>query len=1067
MSDNNDIVIFDHSVLDEESITRVDRSGVIEPGHHWFCTKNVSGIHTNWENHAFGFSEGLAYLLTNLIFFDGKLHSVELLDDPSVGKSSGILTLPLLLENFEPMTEEAAKALRQTQMQAVHALAADVQKDMAEAMSNPLMLEGVIAKGLAEWEAELASRNRREDEEDEDAKPKAQLPALTTNGQFNLMGAVNHRISSTDIAVFRHMAQREGKIAEIRGKWLQKKAEQLADVLKGLAPFYSEHAAVGMARAHEALSRVKDVEKGLRSLNLYTGDGVRVVTVVEGASAPSNEPLTVYQRKLFMAEEFAVWDDVDRMFDAGNAPMFFQALSKNESLREQLIPAQRGVVAMAIRSDDVKYDPKTLAEALDAMNRNRENKALFLLVRDGGNWYQVFSEEPSHELSPRLFPTRNEMSDIFAGIDGERIDFADLRFTNRTNEFDAKSLAYKRFLILACGLDHRSKLFGDFYPEAEALSFISMDFQRKYMRFISDDDSDFMLGDGLPSVHSLIEQNHAQLAPGCRVLVFSRDILSEPDACPGAYNNGSYEHGRGTVYSLMVKPVHKAMLLTVHRHKDDLVVSLPVERINTETRKGWGNYEPIKRTHFSVRVALNKLKGLVGHVKGSGLGFLITDTLRAEELRPYIYSRAQRAHQWDYIYGFKLAMKMLADEEAVNAPVMDKLQEEAKVRFGLAPAAAGIAASTAAQSWRLKNPDANTLPSAPCADLDFQLAEAAYAFTHAIPLVQKHITALGGKVIRILRGKKGQLAAYYEQPDAEKDLRITPWRWVGRRTYTAAGKPTKDEPQTVWLMAGCIIGETELYGVPSDLAHRMRERDEQLPSIKAKLQMTEEMAEILADAFKGERQGVSDRAWLALTAPNVTESKNSRNARGKNSNGFSRDAEALLPVTVDTKYNMMAGVRIPLYDTLYFYGSDAQRAALIEKGYTLPKPKKGPQGEKLPNARPHLWAHVVESFAPSQFTGPVGNDCYVSPFNDYDTGPYQYDGADELNVRFNYLMGQGAATSEERKARHTRTKVLDSANLWFPPSLLGEDGTAAISRLFPGLQDANLNSQADGEADEE
>jgi hypothetical protein len=391
------------------------------------------------------------------------------------------------------------------------------------------LLEPVITEGLQKWERELA-RSNRSDEEDEEPARRAQLPALASNGQFNLTAAINHRISSTDIAVFRHMAQREGKIAEIRGKWLTEKVEDLGRILKKLAPFYSEHAAIGQARAHEALGLSKEVEKGLRSLRLYTGDGVTVNQIAEGASAPASEPLTLYQRKLYMDEEFAVWDTVDRMFDYLHVDHFFNALREHEGLRQALIPAPRGVVGMAVRRTDANYEAKTLEQAMAAEQMNRANKALFLLVRDGENWYQVFSDEPSHELSPRLFPTRNEMDSIFNGFEGETIGFEDLRFTSRTTEYDRKALAYKRFLILACGLDHSRKLFGQFYPEREALSFISMGFQSKYMRFVADDDSDLMLGDTVSSVYDLISQNQGQLAAGCRVLVFGNAAIAERDA---------------------------------------------------------------------------------------------------------------------------------------------------------------------------------------------------------------------------------------------------------------------------------------------------------------------------------------------------------------------------------------------------------------------------------------------------------------------------------------------------------------------------------------------------------
>lgn len=1045
MNENQGIVVIGNEhPSDDASISRIDRSGIIEPGHHWYCQTSVNGINVKHESSSFKFSEGFAYLLTSLIFFDGKLHSVQLLDDPSSSTESGILTLPLLLANFEALTEPEAGAFRQQQIQAIHDQAAAVQKDMAEAQVNPAILEPVIAKGLADWESELARKNRRED--DEDAEPHAQLPTLTVNGQFNLAGAVSHRISSTDIAVFRHMAQREGKIAEIKGNWLKKKAEQLTEVFKGLAPFYAEQGAVGLARAHEGLARVKDVEMGLRSLNLYTLTGVMVVQIAEGPSAPSSEKLTVYQRKLFMDEEFSVWDDVDRMFDLASTSQFFEALGCNASLRQQLIPAQRGVVAMAIRRSNVNYDVKTLSGAFEAAALNRENKALFLLVRDGGNWYQVYSDEPSHELSPRLFPTRNEMDSIFAGYDGERIDFTDLQFTNRTTEFDAKSLAYKRFLILACGLDHGRKLFGNFYPENEALSFISMDFQRKYMHFIADDDSDVMLADNVPSVHQFISHNHSQLAPGSRVLVFSRELLAERDACPGAYNQGSYtSNGGRRYYTKMVRPVQNTMLLTVRLDKGDLVVSLPVERKNTTVRQGWGRWEEAKRRHFSVRVALNKLV--------NGLGYLITDSLRAEELRQYIYSREQRAHHVSYIYGFKLAMNILGEEELVNAPVVTQLVENAKIRFGLATSAAMIAATTAIQSWRLKHPECERLPvvnSPDYASLDFEMAEAAFSFTHAIPAIQKRIEAFGGRLIRVMRGKRGRLVAYYEQPSAEKDLRIQPWPWVGRRAYSVAGKPTNDEPQTVWLRAGRIVGETELFSVPSEQVQIFAEPEGLKSSISKKLELAAGMAEVLTDAFKGERAGVSNQAWLALTATNEAKAR-SRHGAGE----FNRNKEVLLPVVVDTASNKLIGVRSPLYDLLYYYGSDAQRAVLLEWGYTLPKPKKDHAGKKIPYTGPQLRLHVVTYFAPDEYTGPVGNDVHLLPFNDYALGPYDYKGPNELDFRLNYIRAHSPENQPELQ-KHDRTKFLCGDRMWVSPVLCNADGTSALSRLFPGLQNAKL-----------
>jgi hypothetical protein len=1035
-----ELLMTDLTLLDSDSddfspnLHRIERSSVIEQGRYWRCLNDTIGLWVKREGTEFKFRQGFLYLLTRLEYFDGKLHSVVLLDDPARGQENGILTLNLFLRSFEQVEDGAATEFRNKQIATVQDEAAEVQKEMAEAQVNPALMQSAIEEGLKEWERELA-RNRNDDEE-VSGNQKANLPAVTTNGRFDLTAAIGHKIGPMDVAVFRHMAQREGKIAEIRGKWLQTKVKKLGEVLNKLTPFFSEHAAVGLARAQDALDLAKDVEKGLRSLRLYTGEGVEVKTILEGESAPAHEPLTVYQTKLYMEEEFAVWDDVDRLFDYTHSDVFFKALAENESLRQQLIPAQRGVVAMAVCRRDVDYDAKSITKALAAGAKNRENKALFLLVRDGGNWYQVWSDEPSHELSPRLFPTRNEMDQVFSGIDGETVGFEDLRFTNRATEFARKSLVYKRFLILACGLDHRLKLFGHFYPDSEALSFISMRFQSDYMRFIADADGDAMLGDNVGSVHQFIRYNHSQLAAGCRVLVFGKEVLQQP-AAPGAFSKGTYNRrAHQNEFYALVKPQEKANLLTVHRDKEDLVVYLPVERIHAVTYSGYGTPRHIKRLEFEVRVALNKLEG-------EELGYLLTDIVKAEELRPYIYSRRTRASHLAYLYGFKLAMKKLRVEEDANSPILAQLQERATTHYGLAATTAETAKLSAIQTWREKNPKEDTLPSlnSPLfAALDFELAEAAYAYTHAIPAVERHIANLGGQVLRVMRAKKGALVVYYKQPEAERDLRIHSWQWVGRRTFTAAGKPTKDAMQSVWLRKGRIVGESELLRVESPL---FQDRVDflALPKLREMLDKTAEMADVLSDAFKGERQGVSDRAWLTFTVTGKQD-------RFQREEPAKQNQSVLLPVGVSTALRTVLGIRVNIYDLLYHYGSDAQRAVLMEKGYELPRPRKDRDGAETPDEGINLSVYVDGYGNPEGYTGPVGTEMSLTFSDDYHLFDYEYKGERRLDHSLNL-----AVNPKKQKGPHSSSsgKSLDIGAMWFPAQYRAATGEFQVSSLFPGL----------------
>jgi hypothetical protein len=91
---------------------------------------------------------------------------------------------------------------------------------------------------------------------------------------------------------------------------------------------------------------------------------------------------------------------------------------------------------------------------------------------------------------------------------------------------------------------------------------------------------------------------------------------------------------------------------------------------------------------------------------------------------------------------------------------------------------------------------------------------------------------------------------------------------------------------------------------------------------------------------------------------------------------------------------------------------------------------------------------------------------YISPFNDFSTGPYEYKGADELDFRMNFLLACDPDAAEP-KGKHDRTKYVCGADIWLPGALRREDATAGLSHLFPGLQDAKVMAADDEEEGDE
>lgn len=143
---------------------------------------------------------------------------------------------------------------------------------------------------------------------------------------------------------------------------------------------------------------------------------------------------------------------------------------------------------MATTRRDLDYGDRWTNQA-----KNDENRKVFLMVRNGENVHRVFSPVESHLGTGRLFPSRDDQDRIFRGVDGSQIKFEDVAYTAHLSSHARYALHYKRFLLLMCGLDHREKLFGEFYPGPESLHFVTLDFQEKFCRFIHDDDGEGLI----------------------------------------------------------------------------------------------------------------------------------------------------------------------------------------------------------------------------------------------------------------------------------------------------------------------------------------------------------------------------------------------------------------------------------------------------------------------------------------------------------------------------------------------------------------------------------------------
>jgi len=735
-----------------DGFERIDRYQTLDTGTYWRATKTVeaSREYGNPRSRTFDLQaddgEDLVLLLVNVRMFDGVAHTVELLSHPGTG-GQAIYQVRVndFLDGFEPAHD--GEEVRQREMQAIHQRVADIQTELSTAQQNPALIDAYVAK---EMEARAAL--------DPDLALSKNTAMTVSRGAVTPSTFITSRMGTDVAQSLQTTAKRYHAIADIKSKWLREKTEAIGDTLKELTPYFAEKAQVALASTRGVRDYADELMKSLQSLDLYVGKGVEFETLTEGEHAPPEEALTITQRKIFVDEEFSAWADVNSEFDYSSLTRFDEALAANASLRDQIFPAPRCIVSMAVRRNSVQYGDGM--HLLEQARRNVRNKMVFLMVRDGERIHRVYSSEPSHEFARRTFPTTNEIGALFTGYDGEKITFSDLRFTNSAEALENVALSYKRLLILLCGLDHREQLFGRFYPEAEALSFISMQFQAKYMRFIADDDEALMIAGGipLPPVFEWMKEKNSYLRSGSRVMCLWQQLTTK-EAAPGLAKSGV----------AIARSEGSSGVRIAYKDGADICVDVMAER---PYGRGTNNA-------FKAKVMLTRKEW------DDGSGYLCLDAAKATELRPYIFNRRDRVHHVAYIRLFKQALAYLEVEEAQQAQATDYLRTavtSSPLFAGMDSDAVSAIVKDAVRTWRASQ-RGELLPSVadkaalnPVLDLIHRDATSA----SLLQRVEQYATDEGLMLLRVALAGSSKVALYCAPSAAQRASFTTQFNWVKR-----------------------------------------------------------------------------------------------------------------------------------------------------------------------------------------------------------------------------------------------------------------------------------------------
>lgn len=815
----------------------------LAPGYYWRATQHLPMCRNERQDIRRTIPAEEVLLLVEVEQFDGVEHTVVLQCHPRHGEGQHRLLMEDFLLAFRP--EPDGEQVRQQEIAAIHDDVATLQEEIARGQVDPTVMGPAVEAGLRDWLAHQAD-DKTDGEEGVDAPTENALAIPGGRFRTDVGFALDNRLTQADTRAMHQIAEREGKIAQLKAEWLTERTTTIAEKLEALAPFYAEKSAVAMARISGIRRQADEIMRGIASLDLYTGKNVTVETLCEGAGAEAGERLTLMQRKLVVEEELAAWAPVGEDFDFQSLERFDEALAANDELRDQLLPTERCVVAMAIRRQDLDY-----GDAFVNYAKNRLNRQVFLLIRNGDNLYRVYSGEPTHEAAPRLFPVRNEFEGFFQGIDGSRITYRDIQFTQQASRAEDLALHYRRLMILLCGLDHRLHLFGEFYPAQETSQFITQGFQQRHMQFLADEEEESLLGEGRPAVAEWIASRNAFLRSGSRVLCLHHDLMTTETA-PSVLKDSA--HGRFT--DRLAHPLEPSDTLVAYREGAELCVSVPVVR-NT--------WREVINEEFNARVSLTK--ALADSLQP---GMLCLDAVSAADLEWYIHDRSSRIRHITYMRLFKQAAEALREEEAAEQDVRDYLRQSA-LDAGLADVATVDAKVTeSVRAWRADRRGA-PLPAlddkkALTGLLDHLFAQDERVSQQLVAWVEAYVAEQGLTPLKVALNGRSALSLYVEVPPEERSDRLVAWGWVRRlRMKALKTKLQVTSSRLVWLREEADASEKvlkewpELEGWRQDCAEPAKPKaiDQYCEVVRMSLPGAREV-------FTGEGLGIPEPAFERL-----------------------------------------------------------------------------------------------------------------------------------------------------------------------------------------------------------
>ena len=601
---------------------RIESLGGPSPGQYWRAVADIKG-RVDTRGHHGSVASGTVLMISRIEHADGQAHVIVLAPHPSWSRNIQV-DLRFHAEDFERLwaRELDGAAIRERE---IDALALSMQETQAAMRQPP-----------------------------PDAAPAGLLgsqPALNQGGETGQELATREGLQAM-VAHAEHLKEAAGR----QIAWINQHTERLSEQGSAMARFHQERAKAMLAAANAKLEGLDGILSKVKNLKIYVGEGVEVTQLVDGAPAPPDAPITIFQDLLAFDEELLLRLDLGGLDHTMTEDVATALL--DPAVADQMIPAPRGLVLVRFRRHLKEFlsvregaaASEQLAAAQANASLNAESLRHRLLYRDGARFFLIECDAILPAIR-QLMPSTAEQNDYFLREtynytrhrhEHERITPDDIDYAAAQRAQLVHLNDYARVLICLWGLHDRTDLFAT-TAIPKFSNWLDNGFQNAHLRLISHDS---LIGESRPHFSEFMSAQNAYLAAGAMVAVNLRKAFDEESA-PACF---SYS-GRGGYYKKR-SPVGRIVIARV-------VMEDGKPCIDVDTRRAYDDAGRITKTRMRLldRTCL-----------------LVLDRVHDGDLLYYLSSRSARSDYAGYAELFRGARTFVRERDAREAPWRDWLR---------------------------------------------------------------------------------------------------------------------------------------------------------------------------------------------------------------------------------------------------------------------------------------------------------------------------------------------------------------------------------------------------------